>query len=719
MNIVKFIGIVSGKLKYLIILPVIAGGITFFLVKDLPKQYTSDTTVYSGITSNSGLDVTATKIDKAITQNEYSNISSILKSNSLFEEVSLRLLAQHLSYTKPIPTIISNENYQKIQHDIPAELKKLIVKGNEEETYNNLKKYVKQDENNYLYKLLNSEHPFYSTSAISKLKGEQIDGSDIFRLTYQANDPGICYNTVKISANVLIKSYGQIKLNMKSSAVKYFQNKLDEVSKKLNTAESNLLNFNIDNTIINYYEQTKQVTTQHQEIELKLQDAKMNYEASIAVLKKIEDEIGKRFSINLKNIEILKIRTQLVDCNNQIAKYEINPAENKDININSLHTSKHNLENGLKLCLDSIYTVQSSSQGIDYQKILGEWLDAVKTFENTKAMYKSMQARQVEFMLQFKRYAPLGANIKKIEREISVYEREYLDILDNLNSALQNQQNSEITSNMRIIDDAKYPISSMPSKKKLYIIISVLLTLIFFITGLFIVELMDNRINTPSLLRKLTGLEPIGGFSIQNNKKFTSAEQVTEKATAYIFEKIKSISVGHDNPFIIQILSIWDASGKTQTAEDLAESLKRQGFSVFLLNIMSIVSEQEKNNDNNDQSELRFNYYKCIDYKELIGNDYNSYDYIISVIPSVSRGIANSVLITKADISLIVYNANLTWTSADQFNTDKLKAIIKNNLFAVLASALPENLEEMYGDIPKKRSKLRVLAKKLLKRFVR
>jgi uncharacterized protein involved in exopolysaccharide biosynthesis len=83
MNIVKFIGIVVSKLKYLILFPAISGILTLYMVKDLPKQYTSNTTIYSGITSNSGLEVGTAKIDKVITQNEYSNIMSILKSNAL------------------------------------------------------------------------------------------------------------------------------------------------------------------------------------------------------------------------------------------------------------------------------------------------------------------------------------------------------------------------------------------------------------------------------------------------------------------------------------------------------------------------------------------------------------------------------------------------------------------------------------------------------------
>lgn len=718
MNIVKFIGLLIGKLKYLTLLPAIAGALTLYLVKDLPKQYTAETTIYSGITSNSGLELSATKIDKVITQNEYSNIIGILKSNSLFEEVSLRLMAKHLSLRKAVPSIISDVNFQKINADIPSEVKKLIVKGNEERTYSNFRNYLKQDEKNFIYRILNSDHPYYSINAISTLKGEQVNGSDIFKLSYQASDPGVCYYTVQISANVLIKTYGVIKLKTKNTAVKYFQNKLEEISTRLSSSEDNLLNFNIDNTVINYYEQTKQVTTQHQEIELKLQDAKMNYEASIAVLEKIESEVAKRTTMNLKNIEILKIRSQLVDYNNQIAKYEINPSEKRDVKTTALYTARKNLENALKACIDSLYNMENSSQSIDYHKMLSDWLDAVKNLEQTKAIYKSMQSRQVEFMLQFKRYAPLGANIKKIEREISVYEREYLDVLDNLNTALQNEQNSEILSNMRIIDEAKFPISSIPSKTKLYIIIAALMTLIFYIMGLFIVELLDNRIKIPSLLSKLSGLETVGGFSIENTKKFKSSETITEKAIAYIHEKIKAASLGHDKPFAIQLLSVWDEVGLAKTAQHIEDHLKKYGFSVMVLNLQAEFLEQTAK-QNETPSDLMLKYYKCSDYQELIPTTETQVDYILSVIPPVSAGIGNSVLLSKADISFIIYNAELTWTAADQFNTDKLKATIQKNLFAILTSALPENLEEMYGDIPKKRSKIRILAKKLLKRFVK
>jgi len=721
MNIIKFIEILMGKIKYLIILPLTIGILTFFLTKNLPNQFSTETSIYTGITSNSGLDVGAQRVDKLITQNEYNNVLSILKSESLFEEVGLKLLTQHLMLDKPKKDIISEKAFNELKKNVPEKVRKLIVKGNYEKSYNNLKNSITQDDKNFIYRLLNYDNPYYSINALSRLKVEQVNSSDLIKLSYETDDAGICFNTVKIAAEVFIRNYGQIKKNQKSSAVKYFQNKLDEIGNKLNTAEGELLNFNVSNDVINYYEQTKQVTTQHEEIEIRLQEVKMNFEASTAVLKKLEAEISKRFSINLKNVEVLNIRNQLVICNNDIARYEVYKEEKDQGAAKELYKKRNTLEKKLENCIDSIYNFDSNSQGIDSQKLLGEWLTAVTNYETNSALLKSMQIRQAEFMSQFKRYAPLGATIKRIEREINVYENEYLNILNNLNIALQNEQNTDMISNMRIIDEAKYQISAIPSKKKLYIIIAILFTLLFYILGVFAVELMDHRIKSPSTLKLLTGLDVLGAFCIHNNKKFINTEKVTTKAALFIFEEIRKLSVTKNKPFIIQILSIWDGAGKTYTAEIIQTELEKRGFSAKTIKIMAAISDNEaiKNSENEDIKNLLATYYKANNYTELLDENDKSNDFIISVIPSVGRGLENSILIKDADMNLIVFDSNLTWSTADQYNIEKIKQIIETNMYAILTNSMPNDLEEMYGEIPKKRSKLRILIKKTIKRFIK
>lgn len=719
MTLVRFIEIISAKIVYLLLLPVVTGLFTFWMVKDLPQQYQANTTIYTGITTNSGLEVSDRRVDKYVNQNEYSNILALFKSDAIYEEISLRLLASHLILSKPDKYIISARAFDELKKNVPEKIRKLVVRGDEEQTYQKLRESVKEDDKNYLYSIMNYVNPYYSISALQSLKVEQVSSSDMIKFTYQCNDPGICYNTTRIAAKVFISQYGLIKKNIKTSAVKYFQKKLEEITGKLNDSEDQLLNFNIDNKIINYYEQTKQVTTQNEEIELKLQDAKMNFEATTAVLRKLESEISKRFAINLKNIEILNLRSQLVACNTALAQGELNQTSGS-AKVQELKERKKALEDKMASKLDSIYHFESNSQGIEYQRLLMEWLTAVNNYETYAARFKSMQERRVEFAKEFQRYAPLGATSKRIEREIGVRENEYMNILNNLNVALQNEQNTDLISNMHIIDAAHFPIAAQPSKKKLYVIIAMLFTILFYLLAVFSVELMDHRVKTPELLRSYTGWEVIGAFCL-HNKKFINTEQITHKAGKFIYERIRILSEKTNKPFVIQIVSNWDGAGKSYTAGILAEELRQKGYNVAILNFMSVVSDEEPADEQARlAAEKVMKKFMTVDtYAELLSDETAKYDYIISVIPSISRGIENPVLLKDASLNLFVFNACLSWGASDAHYVSKIRELAGDKTCSILTNAQPNDLEELYGDIPKKRSKLRKMIKTIVKRFTK
>lgn len=704
MNIVKFIKILVPKFKYIVILPVFIGGIVFFLTKDLPVQYAAETSIFTGITSNSGLSVEATRVDNVATQNDYNNVLSILKSKALFEEVGLRLLTQHLMLDKPQKDIISEKSFNELKANVPDKIKKLIVKGDFNKSFSNISGYVKQDEKNYLYKLLNYSDPHYSVNAISNLKSERVNSSDLIKLSFESDDAGISYNTLKIIATVFIKDYGQLKSNQSSSAVAYFEQKLKEISDKLNDAEDRLLKFNVESNTINYYEQTKQVTTQQEKIEVRLQEVKMECEAADAVLNKIEAEVAKRYKVNLRNRDILSIREQLIYLNNKQVESEIN--NKSDNSLQQDFTSKKlQLEEKLKNKIDSIYIFETKSQGLESQKILTEWLDAVKNHESYTALYKSMKERQADFMTQYKKYAPEGATIKRLEREIDVDEREYLNVLVQLGLAKQKQQNVDMVSNMKIIDEPKMPINAIPSKKKLYVIIAALFTAIFYILGIFIVELLDHRIKTPLKLKELSGYDVIGAFCMIDKKKFINTEKISETAAKFICEKISLNTENNTNkPIVIQLFSSWENNQLSFCADTISNQLQKHGYNTKIVNF-----EENKQNDKDTKQFINIK-----SYSEFDDNASLPLHYIISIIPPISKGFDNTNLLKTGDLNFIIYDADVTWSEADTYILDKFKKLISKTTYSILTNAIPDNLEEMYGEIPKKRSAFRVFAKKMV-----
>jgi polysaccharide biosynthesis transport protein len=700
---------------YIVSIPIVVAGIVFLLTRNIPPTFSTFSTIYSGVTSNTGLTVDVIKIDNVATQNEYNNILMMLKSVSLYEEVSLHLLTQHLLLEQPTKDIISDEAFDELKKYVPDAVRKLVVKNDFDATLQNLRDYIREDEHNCIYRLMNYGHRYYSIQAISNLKSERLSNSDIIRITYETDDPGICYNTVQFATDIFISKYSGLKISQSNSAVAYFEQKLMETQEKLDAAEQKLLDFNVDNDIINYYEQTEQITTQQEKIEIRLQEVKMEYEASIAVLEKLETEIEQRYNINLRNATILRLRQQLVNYNNAITSIELDNNNSNFSKLPELKEKRSEIELQLKKELNSLNIFENKSQGIESQRILSQWLDAVKSNESYAALYKSMQVRLVDFMKQFKRFAPMGATIKRYEREIDVYEREYLSILHHLGMARQNEQNINMRSNMKVYDVPNFPINAIPAPRKLYMIAAALFALIFYLLAVFIIELLDTRVKTPSNLKKLSGLDVLSAFGIPHIPNDIYTDILNDKATSLIYDELRLQHTEGQKPFVIQIGSNWDDAGKAFVAGAIAKVLKERAHQVVVVNL-------DKNKVDVNHTELS----GMIDLSSKF-NDYTSYremlkdvdaDFVICLLPPVSNGLGNPVLLSSASISLMTFDAGSSWSDADNFMLNKALSDIKMKISAVLTNAIPDNLEEMYGEVPKKRSAFRKLIKKLLSRVV-
>ena len=378
MNFIQLIKLFLSKAMYIIAIPIVVAVLVYFATANLKPQFSASSTLFTGVTSNTGLSVENVRVDNVATQNEYNNIMTMLKSPQFFEEVALSLLTQHLMQEKAQKEILSQDAFEELKATVPDKVKNLVVANNFDATYKNIKKSIVQDETNYVYRLLNYGHKYYSVQAISNIKAERLSNSDLIKLSFQSVDPGIAYNTVKFATIIFIRNYSGLKIGMSNSTVAYFEQKLSEIQKKLDVSEQKLLEYNIDNDIINYYEQTEQVTTQQEKIEILLQEVKMQFEASESVLNKIEKEVESRFKINLRNTEILRIRQQLVNTSTAITYIELNEASTFKAQLPDLKRQQTDLEEQLSLKIDSLNIFDNKSQGIETQRILSQWLDAVK-----------------------------------------------------------------------------------------------------------------------------------------------------------------------------------------------------------------------------------------------------------------------------------------------------------------------------------------------------
>lgn len=116
-------------------------------------------------------------------------------------------------------------------------------------------------------------HPFYSYNALKNIKVQRRLTSDLLDISYTSGDPGIAYNTVSILMDEFVEEYRRIRYGETDKVIKYFEEELKRIGKKLNSEEDDLTKYNVEKRIINYLDETKEIAAISKEFELREQDA--------------------------------------------------------------------------------------------------------------------------------------------------------------------------------------------------------------------------------------------------------------------------------------------------------------------------------------------------------------------------------------------------------------------------------------------------------------
>jgi len=710
------------NLALICVVPLILAGLMYVLTADQKGTYSSSTTIFTAITSNVSIEnIDGGRVDYFAAVNAYNNLMNVIRSKSVMEEVSLRLFARHLMCKAPEFQVINKESFRKLQEIVPAEVKALAVPGNEQRTYQNLKNYMQADKDNFVYGLFHLSHPHYSQKALNNIKVIRLGDSDIIQLSYESDDAGVCFQTLKILSDVFIRVNGSMKRNQTDVAVEYFEAQLEKAAEELRSEEDRLLRFNTTNEIINYYEQTKHISSQQEKIEVKLQDVLMEFNASKAVLQTLEEETKNRFDINLRNQAVLSLREELINVNEQIAALELEEGDNLDQR-EALVARRIMLEQKLEERIDSLYVYERNSEGIEIEKLLDDWLKTVIEYESAGARLRAMEEKQRDFMKEYRRFAPLGATLKRIERKIAVNEEAYLEILHHLGLARLKQQNVDMMANMKVLDPPLLPIEPSPTKRKILIIVIAVFGGIFTALAIFVLELLDRRIKNTTKLDQLTKLEAAAVFAYEKSTNKYDFEKLRFRSSRYMVDNVTGAlpPYQHFRPGIVLLLSHWDDEGKSYVRRQIMEQLSEDGHFCYSLvyNLEDVAEEgypylmlnpRTLNESQSYEEYLRVNHPAV----------YEKGGYALVEIPSVSDGITNTALLQSADLVYLVVDATRTWNQADKTYLNKLNQILDKNLYPVLNKAHPDNMEDFIGEIPKRRNGLvRFVKHRLLKRYV-
>lgn len=685
------------RIKYwLIFLPLFAALIAIMETRHLKREYEVSTTIYTGIASGftieSGVD--AGRVDWSSVNNGMDNLISIIKSKSTLRNVSLRLYTQHMIYGDSTKdnNYIQAHNYRNLLRITPKEVKALIDKTSEERTIENLNRYEKASPTNFVYGLFNWFHHHYSYTALSRIEVRRIFNSDMLEIKFSADDPGVAYNTLMILNDEFVKQYKILRFGETNDVVEYFRNELVNHTNKLRNTEDSLTEYSVENRVINYEEQTKQIATLAKEYDLIYNEILLRYSSAESTVKTLENRIKDLAKLIENNSLFINKLNDVSDLSSQVTRLETFQKDTSGSLGALLSATREKLrktERELKELTAQISNNKYTKEGAAITEYVEKWVEEIINREKASAELKVMDEVKGQLDSQYEFFSPIGSTLKRIERDISFTEESYLAIQESLNAALMKQKTLQMSSaNLKPINPPLFPISPIPTKRKLIVIATYVSVLVFVLMFFIILELFDRTVRDRMRAERLIQATVLGAFprarTHRNSQYNLECESI---ATNYMANSIIPFLNPKERPDIINFISTDEGTGKSLLINSLYDYWTDRGLKI------RVISWHE--NDLGDSKEflLSNNLYDFYDY--------DNEDIIMVEHRSILKSAIPAGLLKEASLNLVVVRADKVWRDIDKIALDRLKVQAQDTPVQIyLTQSSREVTEAFVGMLP-------------------
>ncbi len=683
---------------YLIILPLIALVVAWFLTRDMERIYDTNTTIYTGMITGYNIEG-GTGAAGGHAQTNINNLILIIQTDNTIHEVALRLFGRCMMYgsTSKDNNYISAEHFRELSSTVPAEVKALINHNSEKQTYANLKAYEKPMQDNYLFGLLNS-HPYFGINNItSRLKVMQLNNTDIINIGYSANDAGIAYNTLDILNEVFARQYQQLRYGETSNVIKFFEREVARLYRILTGAEDDLIRYNVEKRIINYGEQTKQLTMLDANQQTSDNNQLMNYTTTKALMDYLERQLGNRAKIIRANKDFTNQVTDISRIQSRISNLRLMNSENGGDNqeaqlelANAERMLQKATNNVKDLTKDIEASTYSTETGVKSSAMIDRWLEQVLLLEKTKAEMSAQDIMRGKLDKQILYYAPIGATIDRKSRHIGFIEGNYMEMLRSLNAARLRQRNLQMsTATLRVLNPPMFPMNAQPTNRMMILLGAFALTFILTALYFFIIELLDRTLRDRMRSEIITKVPVMGCFPKESNLRYrrynkTISDMALRQLSKALLPHFKE---GQQN--VLNLLSTDAANGKSFLAQELENYWISIGLQVRRLTYdEDFLAEDSR-------------YIMAKDIKDLCP-DLMPNEIAIIEYPNLDDNSIAPALLNMGTVNLMVTRANRTWKDVDQKALKELQAQLENkdSLYMYLTEANRYAVEEFVGQLP-------------------
>ena len=698
MDIFRYIVRFLYKIRwYLVILPFIALIVAWFLTRNMERIYDTSTTIYTGMMTGYNLEG-GSGIAGGNAQINMQNLLTIITTDNTIHEVALRLFARCMMYGNPNRdnNYITAEHYSALENRVPPDVKSLINHNSEEATYANLKAHEKASRDNYLFGMLNNDYYFGINSITSRLKPMQLPNTDIINIAYTCNDPGICYNTLDILNDVFSRQYQELRYGETNNVIKFFERAVARLYKKLTEAENDLIRYNIKHGIINYGEQTKQLTVLQSQQTNALNDLRMNLVTTQALIDYLVNQLGDRTKIIESNKEFTSLVREISRLQSRISNLRLMNSEGVSDSEAQIELSK--AEEKLRECTEQVKALTrtieannySTDTGVKSTTLLDRWLEQKLLLEKTKAQIQAQDILQDYIDQEYHKFSPIGATLERKKRHIGFVEANYGEMLRALNAARLRQRNLQMsTATLNVLNPPAFPLNAQTTNRMMILLGAFMLT--FFLTALYflIIEMLDRTLRDRMRSERITKIPVMGCFPKESTLRYrrfnkTISDMALRQLSKALLPYFKE---GQQN--VLNLLSTDAANGRSYLAQELESYWVSIGLQVRRLTYdEDFLAEDSR-------------YIMAKDVKDLCP-DIQPNEIAIIEYPNLNDNSISSALLNMGTVNLMVTRANRTWKDVDQKALKELEARLADpkTLFMYLTEAERYSVEEFVGQLP-------------------
>ncbi|WGQ11096.1 Wzz/FepE/Etk N-terminal domain-containing protein [Pedobacter gandavensis] len=584
MDIKAFLKVLN-KYKWLLILvPITAAVITFFLVKNLPKEYSSEAQIATGLVDQSKQVVGAgtQNADYFKINQQFSNIIERMKMRRIMSILSYHLILHDLENPKEAfkpysPKLDSLNNNQR---------QELIQIFNEKLQQKSVVTILDNKGKFKLYDILSSMG--YNKEDIEKkLNIYRPDNSDFINVNYVSENPKLSAFVVNTLALEFINNYGRDVNTNQNNSIQLLDSLLKKKEGTMNDKNAALKEFKMRNGVLNLDKQSEIVYTQISANEERKAQAIREIQANLMAIADIDAKLngrsGDSFSqgnSTVDNRAIVNLKNQLKEANDAYIDGNFKVSDKK--RIDSLSRLIDRLSS--RISDGDVTNPIASRQGLIQQKLalqtaVSQAKGSIKSIDNELAMLKA----------KYNSMVPFDAGIQNYERDAELATKDYMASLDSYNQT-RTEQNIALKLQLAQVGLEGPP---MPSKGIIYIGLAGIASFFICFVAILIIFLLDNTIRDSRQLEAATSSRVLGSLNYmhdadlsmrnvwndnKNNPEYTAYRDLLRSLRFEISNAFES-----DDTKILGVTSLNDKEGKSFIASSLAYSFAMIGKKVLLI----------------------------------------------------------------------------------------------------------------------------------------